>query len=187
MDLRLVEIFCRVYEERSFSRAARVLDLTQPTISTHIKDFEAALGTPLFNRLGREIQPTEAGTFLYRHAKSILSFKRTLVTRMEQFLNRIEGDLVVGASSVPGEYLLPGLLVGFRARHPGVLPRLRISDTVATLEDLRRGDIPLGVVGNTVDDGDLVFQRFAADALVLAAPATGPLAAARSVSVKQLG
>ena len=57
MDLRLFELFCRVYKERSFSRAARELSLTQPTISTHIKELEDALGTQLFNRAGFPAPP----------------------------------------------------------------------------------------------------------------------------------
>jgi len=89
MDLRLFELFCRVYKERSFSRAARELSLTQPTISTHIKELEDALGTQLFNRAGREIQPTEAGHFLYEHAKSLLTLRRSLIEKTAVFLKRV--------------------------------------------------------------------------------------------------
>jgi DNA-binding transcriptional LysR family regulator len=170
MDLRLVEIFCRVYKERGFSRAARELGLTQPTISAHVKDLEESLGTPLFNRLGREIQPTEAGRFLYEHAGPILALKRDLSDRMDAFLNRIEGDLTIGASSVPGEFLLPPLMTGFHKEYESVRVRLRITDTARTIDDLRHGEIELGVVGDTVDGDDLSFEPFASDALVLAVP-----------------
>ena len=167
MDLRLLEIFCRVYKERSFSRAARELGLTQPTISAHVKDLEESLGTPLFNRVSREIQPTEAGRFLYEQAQPLLALKRQLDERMDGFLNRVEGDLTIGASSVPGEYLLPPLMTAFHRKHASVRVRLRIADTARTIEDLRHGDITLGAVGATVPDDDLSFEPFATDSLVL--------------------
>lgn len=170
LDLRLLEIFCRVYAERSFSRAAKGLRLTQPTISAHVKELEESLGTPLFNRLGREIEPTEAGRQLYEHAREIVELKRTVVEKMANFLGRVEGVLTVGASSVPGECLLPRLMTGFHAAHPSVRARLRISDTAETLEDLRHGDIELGVVGAMTADADLRFEPLASDTLVLAVP-----------------
>jgi DNA-binding transcriptional LysR family regulator len=172
MDLRLLEIFCRVYKERSFSGAARGLELTQPTVSSHIKELEESLGTPLFDRLGREIQPTEAGRYLYEHARPIVNAKRQLVEKMAGYLNRMEGNLTVGASSVPGECLLPGIMTGFHERHAGVRAALRISDTARTIEDLRHGDIELGIVGAAVPDDDLQFEPVAEDALVLVVPGT---------------
>ena len=172
MDLRLLEIFCEVYTQRSFSRAANALQLTQPTVSAHVKELEESLGTPLFNRLGREIEPTEAGRQLFEHAKDIVALKRSVAERMTQFLGRVEGVLTVGASSVPGECLLPRMMTGFHAVHPAVRARLRISDSAQTVGDLRLGKIELGVVGARASDQDLQFQPLASDMLVLAVPAT---------------
>ena len=186
MDLRLLELFCHVYKARSFSRAARDLGLSQPTVSAHIKDLEEQLGGPVFNRLGREIEPTEAGRLLYEQARSLLTLKRNVIDRMAQFLDRIEGDLVVGASTVPGEYLLPGLLATFHAAHPGVRARLRVSDTAAAIDDLRDGEIQLAMVGGTAPDEDLVFEPFARDRLVLVVPARRPWTARREISLRQL-
>ncbi|MGH7913492.1 MAG: selenium metabolism-associated LysR family transcriptional regulator [Candidatus Binataceae bacterium] len=186
MDLRLIEIFCRVYQERSFSRAARALGLTQPTVSVHIRDLEQSLGTALFNRLGREIQPTEAGNFLYEHSRSLIALKSDLAQKMAGFLNRVEGLLTVGASSVPGEYLLPSLVTAFRAKYPGVRARLRISDTAETIEYLRHGDIEIGVVGATMEDPELAFETLAGDELVLAAPAEGICDGRSQVSLMEL-
>jgi DNA-binding transcriptional LysR family regulator len=186
MDLRLLEIFCRVYKKRSFSGAARELHLTQPTVSAHIKELEESLGAAVFSRLGREIQPTEAGRLLYEHAKPIVGLKRNVIETMAGFLNRIEGVLTVGASSVPGECLLPRLITEFRALHPAVRGRLRISDTASTLEDVRHGDIELGAVGATVPEDDLVFEPLAEDALVLVVPGTPEWKNRRQVSMRQL-
>ena len=170
MDLRLLEVFCRVFAEGSFSRAARDLQLTQPTVSAHIKELEDSLGTPLFNRLGREIQPTAAGRHLYAHTQEIERLKRDASEAMASFLGRVEGLLTVGASSVPGECLLPGLMTGFREAYPGVQARLRISDSAETIDDVRHGDVELGVVGVSAADPDLESEPLAADVLVLAIP-----------------
>jgi len=186
MDLRLLEIFCRVYEERSFSRAAKKIGLTQPTVSVHIRDLEETLGTPVFNRLSREIEPTEAGRFLYEQAEPLVSLKRNLIEKMTAFLNRVEGLLTIGASSVPGEHLLPELMTQFHADHPGVKLRLRISDTADTIDDLRHGDIEIGVVGGKLPDKDLLFESFSSDSLVLLVPTTGPWRGRREVSLRQL-
>lgn len=186
MDLRLLEIFCRVYKERSFSRAAKKIGLTQPTVSVHIRDLEEALGTPVFNRLGREIEPTEAGRFLYEHAEPLVSLKRDLIEKMAAFLERIEGMLTIGASSVPGEHLLPKLVTQFHAEHPGATLRLCISDTADTIDDLRHGDIEIGVVGDKLPDKDLQFEPFSSDSLVLLVPATGPWRGRKKVSLREL-
>lgn len=186
MDLRLLEIFCRVYKERSFSRAAKKIGLTQPTVSVHIAVLEEELGTPVFNRLGREIEPTEAGRFLYEQAEPLVSLKRNLIEKMATFLNRLEGSLMIGASSVPGEYLLPKLMTNFHAQHPGMKLRLRISDTADTIDDLRHGDIEIGVVGQELPDKDLLFEPFWSDSLVLLVPTTGPWQGRTEVSLRQL-
>jgi DNA-binding transcriptional LysR family regulator len=186
MDLRVLEIFCRVYKERSFSRAAKKIGLTQPTVSVHIRDLEQALGTTVFKRQGREIEPTEAGHFLYEHAEPLMSLKRDLMEKMAAFLHRIEGLLTIGASSVPGEHLLPELVTHFHGEHPEAKLRLHISDTAETIDDLRHGDIDIGVVGGKLVDEDLLFEPFSTDALVLLVPTTGPWQGRREVSLRQL-
>lgn len=174
MDLRLLEIFCRVYQKRSFSRAAEEIGLTQPTVSVHIRDLEESLGTPVFNRLGREIEPTEAGDFLYAQAKPLIALKRKIIVKMTEYLDRVGGLLTIGASSVPGERLLPDLIVGFQQRYPSAKTRLRISDTAETIDEVRHGEIDLGVVGGKSLEKDLLFESFATDSLVLAVPSCGP-------------
>ncbi|HEY5611071.1 MAG TPA: selenium metabolism-associated LysR family transcriptional regulator [Thermoanaerobaculia bacterium] len=186
MDLRLLEIFCRVYRLRSFSRAARELGLTQPTISAHIRDLEKELGTPLFQRVGRETEPTDAGYFLYENGQSIVTFKQDLAESFGRFLNRIEGKLTVGASSVPGEYILPPIIAAFQKKHPTVRARLRIKDTAEIIEDVRAGEVHLGVVGRKSEQDDLEFRDFARDRLVLIVPATKKWIAKKQISIDDL-
>jgi DNA-binding transcriptional LysR family regulator len=174
MDLIQLDIFCSVFRERSFSRAAEALGLTQPTVSTRIKEFEEELGTPLFSRLGREIEPTNAGRFLYDQAVSLLAQRRRLEESMASFLNRVEGPLIVGSSSAAGESLLPGILMAFQAAHPSVSVELRFfGDGVKALDELRSGGMDLGVLPAVEGRDDVVSEPFCGDELVLITPPGG--------------
>lgn len=170
MDLHHLEIFCHVFEDRSFSAAGRRLDLSQPTVSVHVKTLEEELGVVLFNRLGREVEATDAGHFLYPRARRLLDLRQEMLGSLEGFRNRLEGDLEIGASTIPGEYLLPSILGRFHAAHPQVRLRLRIKDTGRIVEDVEAGRVQFGVVGAQLTRSDLEFQELARDRLVLIAP-----------------
>lgn len=172
MDLRQLEVFHAVCEERSFSRAAERLDLSQPTVSGHIKALERFFGTVLLDRLGRETVPTAAGELLYRHSAQLLEGKRLALEAMSRLLGGLEGDLSLGASTIPGEYLLPVLIGRFHEGCPGVRIRVEISDSRAVIRDVEEGRVELGFVGAQLAEGDVEFRRFASDRLVLAVPAT---------------
>lgn len=186
MDLRLLEIFCAVYEERGFSKAAARLHLTQPTISGHIRSLEDYFGAPLFDRLGREIQPTRAGEMLYEHGRDILQIKKTITEGMSKFLNRLEGRLHIGASTIPGEYLLPMIIGRFHTEYPNVEITAAISDTERVVKEIEKGRIELGFVGAQVDTSDLEFRQFASDQLVLIVPGNKRWAGVKSLSLKEL-
>ena len=172
MDLRLLEIFCHVYEERSFSRAAERLGLTQPTISGHIKALEDTFDTQLFDRLGRTIRPTPAGEVLYSNGQRIIEGKERTLEAMRRFLGRLEGRLRLGASTIPGEYLLPSLIGRFREAHPGIQVSLQIRDSQEILNGVLADDFELGLVGAALEDPAVEIRRFADDHLILIAPPT---------------
>jgi DNA-binding transcriptional LysR family regulator len=174
MDLRLLEIFCRVCEEKSFSKAAERLRLSQPTVSSHISTFEQQVGARLLDRLGREVVPTRVGTLLYEHGRRIMEAKRLLMEDLDRMLHRLEGQLRIGASTIPGEYLLAPLIRDFHSAHPRIEIQLMIRDTAEILEKVRDGGVELGFVGAQRDDfPEIHYQDFAADRLVLVAPDAG--------------
>ena len=186
LDLRLLEIFCAVYEERSFSRAAARLYLTQPTVSGHIKALEARLGARLFDRLGREIRPTAVGDVLYEEARRLPELRRAIAERVGRFLDRLEGELRVGASTIPGEYLLPDVLRRFRRAHPQVRAMVVIADTASIIEEVERGRVEVGLVGARRPQRDLDFQPFASDRLILVAPGDRQWARVKALSLAEL-
>src|SRR5437773_9682577 len=114
MDLRQLEIFVKVAELKSFSKAAQALRLTQPTISEHIRTLEQELGVRLLDRLGRGAEATRAGQLLLSHATRMLQLQRETLQAMDSFQGRLAGDLHVAASTIPGEYVLPALIGRFK-------------------------------------------------------------------------
>lgn len=186
MDLHHLEVFCRVFEERSFSAAARQLELSQPTVSIHVKTLEEELGVPLFNRLGREVEPTDAGQLLYSRARRLLELRREVLVSFQGFRDRLEGDLEIGASTIPGEYLLPPILGRFHASHPQVHLRLLIKDTGRIVEDVEAGRVQLGAVGARLERSDLEFRELARDRLVLVGAPGSPWARRGSMSLEEL-
>ncbi|HEX2122074.1 MAG TPA: selenium metabolism-associated LysR family transcriptional regulator [Thermoanaerobaculia bacterium] len=171
MDLKLLEIFCCVYEEGNFSRAADRLNLSQPTISEHIKSLETFFGTPLFDRLGRTIHPTGAGEVLYARGRAIVELKQSVIDAMHHYLDRLEGELRIGASNVPGEYLLPRVIGRFHHSHPRIRVQVMIGDSEQIIEGVVDGRYEIGFVGSRPRQPGLELRKFASDRLVLAVPA----------------
>src|SRR5438309_2374744 len=170
LDLALLEVFCTVYEEGSFSKAALKLRLTQPTVSGHVKNLEGAVGARLLDRLPRNVVPTEAGKILYRRGRSILNEKDAAIRELGKFFNCVEGSLTVCASTVPGEYLLPRLIAEFHAKYRGVSVELQISDSKVVCNKVLAGTSELGFVGARFDTVGLEFRQFASDTLNLIVP-----------------
>lgn len=186
LDLRLLEVFCRVYEQGSFSKAGEALLLSQPTVSGHIKNLEEYLEVKLFDRLPRRIVPTPSAKLLYRHGKSILKQKQAAIQELKQFLNRAEGVLYLHGSTIPGEYLLPPCIAAFREEHPAVRVDVEISDSKHTAYQVLKGEADLGFVGAKLDMVGLAYHHFADDELALVVPNDDRWKDIASVSLEQL-
>ena len=128
MDTKQLAALVAVVDRSSFSQAAELLGVTQPAVSLAIRSLEKRLGCQLIDRSGRVVEPTEAGHIAYRHAQRILGAERDLLLSLEDEGGGLHGQLVVGASTGPGERILPGLLGGFHREHPEVLVSLRADD-----------------------------------------------------------
>ncbi len=186
MDIRQLEVFCQVVESGSFSRAAKALGLSQPTASEHIKTLEEELGARLFDRLGRRVQPTRAGGLLHAYARRILNERDKAKAAIEEYLGIVRGHLALGASTIPGGYLLPRLLGEFKKLYPETTVSIDILDSRRVSEAVLEGEYPLGVTGARVPNNQLLYRLFARDELVLAVPPEHPLAGRRSIRAREL-
>jgi DNA-binding transcriptional LysR family regulator len=186
LDLNLLEVFCCVYKEGSFSRAAQKLSLSQPTVSGHIKNLEDYLGAKLFNRLPRQVVPTRAGEILYRRGQAIMAEKESALQELKRFLNRMEGSLAVCCSTIPGEYLMPQIAASFHERFPAVVIDMNVSDSQAVCNDILSGKAELGFAGARIETVGLEFRHFASDEIVLVAPNNSEWRKTKSISLDRL-
>ena len=174
LDLRKLEIFYWVAELKSFSQAAELLSLRQPTVSAHVQELEEASGGQLLYRIHGRISLTPLGELLVERAKTLLAFKREVRAAVEQFHGTLSGELWVGGSNIPGEYLLPPKLGAFTKKFPAVKPILRIRDSAGIIEDVLDGKVELGYVGAKGNDPRLGFRKLWDDEMVLAVPKGHP-------------
>lgn len=186
LDLRKLEVFFWVAELRSFSQAAAHLSLRQPTVSVHIQELERALGAKVFNRIRGEVTLTALGQLLLERARSVVALKHETVAAVEQFQGVLKGELIIGGSNIPGEYLLPQKLGAFIKEHPEVRPVLRIGDSAGIVDDVVDGRVELGFVGFKGDDSRLTFHKMWQDEMVLVVPADHPWKERKSVAIHDL-
>jgi DNA-binding transcriptional LysR family regulator len=185
MDTKQLQCLVVVVDRASFSQAADHLGVTQPAVSLAIRSLERRLGTTLIDRSGRTVAPTEAGQIVYRHAQRILAQEQELISNLSEEQSAIGGSLVVGASTGPGERVLPQLLGSFRLLHPEVLVSLRVDDTDTVVDRVADRQLELGIVGAERPHRSLVFEPFLRDELVLLTPAGHPFAG-REITLDEL-
>jgi LysR family transcriptional regulator, low CO2-responsive transcriptional regulator len=186
LDLYKLEIFYWVAELKSFSQAAEHLSLSQPTVSAHVQELESALGGKLLYRIPGKVSLTPLGHLLAEKARSLLSFKRETVAAVEQFQGKLIGELWVGGSNIPGEYLLPQKLVPFIRKHPEVKPILRIGDSAGVVEEVLDGKVEIGFVGFKNADARLSFEKIWQDEMVLTVPKGHPWSRRKFVQLGDL-
>jgi DNA-binding transcriptional LysR family regulator len=186
IDFRHLETFCRVAALRSFSRAADDLFLTQPTVSGHILSLERSLSLRLFDRTGREVRLTKAGEMFLQYASKILTIRKDLLNALSEFSQGIRGELSLGASTIPGEYLLPKLMGAFKREHPLFALSLKIADSKEIVQELLQGEIEFGLIGAKLNHPSLQYEKYEEDEIIIVAPSDHPLARKRSVSFEDL-
>jgi DNA-binding transcriptional LysR family regulator len=186
MDLKTLEVFCRIAELRSFTRAAEAVALTQPTVSGHIKDLEAELGLPLLDRAGRTVTPTRAGEILYGYARRILGLRAEAQQAIGEHKGGLTGNLALGGSSIPGAYILPPLIAAFKRDHPDAGMVLHVKGSRDIVRGVGDGTYELGMVGARFEEGRVRYERYAQDELVLAVPVSHPWADRDTVRPRDL-
>ena len=185
-SFRELEVFCKVVELESFSKAAEAVFLVQASVSERIASLEKKIGIRLLDRLGRKVVPTAAGELLYKHAVLLLEMKETAQLEIEKFLGLEQGEISMGGSTIPGEYILPNLIGRFRKKYPHLAVKLTIADSSEIEKQVLEGQLEIGVIGSKSSHVNLLCQKLWEDELVLAVPAGHPWARRKSVSVREL-
>ncbi|HEV8643267.1 MAG TPA: selenium metabolism-associated LysR family transcriptional regulator [Methylomirabilota bacterium] len=186
MDLRRLEVFAKVAELGSFSRAAEALFLTQPTVSEHVQALEQELGVQLLDRLGRGATPTPAGELLLGYARRILGLTHEARQAIDRFQGRMSGQLIVGGSTIPGEYILPALIGQFKGKYPDISISLRIGSSQQVSAWVEEGRVEIGVVGARPPSRALQSRELMADEMVIVVSADHPWATRKNVTLKDV-
>ena len=186
MDLWQLKVFCSVVEQHSFSKAGRRVHLSQPTVSSHIKELEDHIGCRLIDRLSRRATPTKAGELLYDYAIRLLALRDEAESALAEFQGKLKGRLVLGGSTIPGGYILPQLIGDFQDKYPEVTIALVVGDTQNIIEETLAGGIELGLIGAKAKDHKILQESLIEDALSLVIPADHKWAGRKSIGLEQL-
>ena len=171
MDIYQLRVFLSVYRHKSFSSASKELHLTQPSVSIHIKKLEEELGVRLFDRVGRKIIATREGDLLSGRAEEVVRRFQDIKSDLAPPERAVRGILDIGASAIPGNYVLPPLATEFTKRYPGVFFQVTIDETDRIAERVATGELLLGIVNDCRNSADLVhLHRFTDELVLVAAP-----------------
>ena len=184
--LRQLRVFASVAKHLSFIRAAEELKLTAPAVSMQIKELEAAVGLPVFDRTSRQVSLTMVGEYVLAHSRRVLSAMRDAEDLVARFRGLKSGRLDVGMVST-AEYFLPRLLAEFHREHPGVVIRLQVAnnrDQIVAL--MQEGDIELAIMGRPPQGWPNRAEPFAMHPHVLVTAVDHPFARMESVPAEAL-
>ncbi|CAM3271644.1 LysR family transcriptional regulator [Filibacter tadaridae] len=160
-------MFCRVIEEGSISQAARISFVSQPAVTSQIRQLEKHYGVALFDRTGGKLMLTEAGSTLYPYAKEIIDYYKRSEEAVNGIANQDAATLNIGASLTIGDYLLPSILGKFQREHENVKLNITIGNTPNTLASLENRDIDIALIEGIVSHDDFQIKKFGEDELIL--------------------
>ncbi|NLY37118.1 MAG: LysR family transcriptional regulator [Tissierellia bacterium] len=168
MEFKQLECFVAVAKQRSFSKAADILFLSQPAITSNIQKLEKEFGMILFDR-GKDVALTKGGMEFYPYAVEMLNIREKAQLAIDQHKNKIEGLLEIYTSTIPEQYLLPHIIKGFKEVYPQVHFSIRHKDSQEVIEEILSGITNFGFIGAKYSYEGIKYIDFFADKLVLIA------------------
>lgn len=170
MEFNQLEAFVSVVKHNSFSKAAKELYLTQPTISNHIQNLEKELLTTLLDRKSKTITLTDSGKLFYKYAVELINIRDQAKSNIIGQLDKIEGQIDINASSIPQQYILPYIIKDFTQKYPGISFSVTNKNSKDIIDDIVEGKQNFGIVGAKYSSRMLEYIDFYEDELVLAVP-----------------
>lgn len=186
MNLNLYKTYVKVVETQNLSRTADELGLSQPAVTKQIQALEDMYGVLLLERSGRRLKTTEAGETLYHCARDILKALEKTEKAMEDVSESRKGSLFIGASTIPGQYILPSIVKQFKDRFPNVTISMDIADTDKIFTRVADRELDVGVVGAWVSNRKVDGFAWLEDELVVIVPQGHHLASKDYVNLKDL-
>ena len=172
MNLKQLEAFVQVAEGGSFSKAAKQLFLTQPTISAHISSLEKELNARLFVRNTKEVRLSDDGKELYRYARQMIDLQKKIEERFETGKEESKHLITIAASTIPAQYLLPKILMKFNERYPKEQVKLIETDSSQVVTQIIDHMVDVGFTGTVLEKKHCKYIPFYKDELVVITPNT---------------
>jgi DNA-binding transcriptional LysR family regulator len=167
LNLHLLRLFATVARAGSFSKAAEILLLSQPSISKGVRDFELQLGCRLLDRTPRGVKPTREGLALMRHAETLFAAERDAEEELRALRSLDSGSLRIGASTTIATYFIPKYLGRFHAAYPGIDLQLTSANTRDIAHLMLAHEIEIGLVEGPVEEDGLVSEPWRTDVMEL--------------------
>lgn len=167
LEFKQLECFITVAREKSFSKAAEIMYLSQPSVTSKLQKLERELGIKLLNRKNKNISLTEGGEIFYRYATELINLCAKAENSICEYKKNIEGVLTICASSIPEQYLLPYIVKSFKEKYPQVIFSIRHKDSKEVADEILAGTINFGFVGAKYLSEALEYIDFFDDKLVL--------------------
>lgn len=172
MNLKQLEAFVQVAEGGSFSKAAKELYLTQPTISAHISSLEKELNVRLFIRNTKEVGLSDDGQELYKYAKKIIDLEYQIQEHFHVNKSEKTRSITIAASTIPAQYLLPDVLLMFKERYPQEKFKLIETDSSEVVTHILDGIADIGFTGTVLEKKYCKYIPFYKDKLAIITPNT---------------
>lgn len=169
MHLEHLKVFYTAAKQKNFSETAKILHLSQPSVSLQIRQLEESLNVRLFDRTTKKISLTPVGKLLYQHAEKILEMITKTEKEIALLSESIHGDLKIGASLTIGEHVLPYVLGNYLKEYPKVNIKLKILNSEQIIEKLTNEEIHLGFIESMISYPDFTQTPFQEDELVIIA------------------
>lgn len=182
-----LKTFIAVVEYDNFTKAAEAINLSQPSVSLHIKHLEEYFNTTLIQRSVKQknIYITESGSLLYKRSKQIVRLLEDTKTDLQDYGNTVKGRLRIGASFTIGEYFLPNFLGQFTKEYPDLELEVTIENTHNICEKVKSFQVDLALVEGTVSSSNFTINHFYEDKMEIAVPYNHYLAD-REFSIEEL-
>lgn len=184
MNLKQLEAFVQVAESGSFSKAAKALFLTQPTVSAHISALEKELKTRLFVRNTKEVNLSEDGKVLYQYARQMIELEKTIESVFLEGPRSESRCITIATSTIPGQYLLPEILVKFSEKYPNEQFKIMEMDSASVVEKIVECIADIGFTGTVLEKKHCKYIPFYNDELVIIMPDTEKY---RQIAAKEKG
>lgn len=172
MNLKQLEAFVQVAEGGSFSKAARELYLTQPTISAHISSLEKELNVRLFVRNTKEVSLSDNGKDLYKYAKQMVDLQGKIEEHFGMKKDSGKHCITIAASTIPAQYLLPKVLMCFNEKYPEEQFKIKETDSAQVVTQIVDCMADVGFTGTVLEKKHCKYIPFYKDELVIIAPNT---------------